>query len=111
MNVTAIVVTHQSAPEICGCLDALAAELRRDLSAQLLAVGEIDTEPDLRQQHAHRPGGAQVQYRPRVTLDSAAVWAPGPWTADVRWHLIGQRYPNSAGTNPASGRYRAMNAR
>ena len=48
------------------------------------------------------PGGAQVQYRPRVTFDAAAVWAPGPWTADVRWHLIGQRYPNSAGTNPRS---------
>jgi iron complex outermembrane receptor protein len=45
-------------------------------------------------------GGAQVQYRPRVTYDGAAVWSPGPWTADVRWHHIGQRYPNSAGTNP-----------
>jgi vitamin B12 transporter len=46
------------------------------------------------------PGGAQVQYRPRVTADAAAVWSPGPWTADVRWHLIGRRFPNSAGTNP-----------
>ena len=27
-------------------------------------------------------------------------WSPGRWTADLRWHHIGQRYPNSAGTNP-----------
>jgi vitamin B12 transporter len=46
------------------------------------------------------PGGAQVQYRPRVTYDAAAVWSPGPWTADLRWHRIGRRFPNSAGTNP-----------
>lgn len=46
------------------------------------------------------PDGAQVQYRPRVTADAAAVWSPGAWSADVRWHLIGRRYPNSAGTNP-----------
>jgi len=47
-----------------------------------------------------RPGGAQVQYRPRFTADAAAIWTDGPWTADVRWHRIGERYPNSAGTNP-----------
>lgn len=46
------------------------------------------------------PGGAQVQYRPRVTYDAAAVWSPGPWTVDLRWHRIGRRFPNSAGTNP-----------
>jgi len=46
------------------------------------------------------PGGAQVQYRPRVTADGTALWSPGQWTADVRWHYIGRRYPNSAGTNP-----------
>jgi vitamin B12 transporter len=46
------------------------------------------------------PGGAQVQYRPRVTADAAAVWSPGPWTVDVRAHLVGRRFPNSAGTNP-----------
>jgi vitamin B12 transporter len=46
------------------------------------------------------PAGAQVQYRPRVTYDASAVWTPGPWTADLRWHHIGQRFPNSAGTNP-----------
>ena len=28
------------------------------------------------------------------------MWSPGPWIADVRWHLIGPRFPNSAGTNP-----------
>jgi vitamin B12 transporter len=46
------------------------------------------------------PGGAQVQYRPRVTYDAALVWSPGAWTADLRWHRIGRRFPNSAGTNP-----------
>jgi vitamin B12 transporter len=46
------------------------------------------------------PGGAQVQYRPRVTYDAAGVWSAGPWSADLRWHRIGQRFPNSAGTNP-----------
>jgi iron complex outermembrane receptor protein len=46
------------------------------------------------------PDGAQVQYRPRVTCDATAIWSPGGWTADFRWHYIGQRYPNSAGTNP-----------
>ena len=46
------------------------------------------------------PGGAQVQYRPRVTYDASLTWTPGPWTADLRWHRIGRRYPNSAGTNP-----------
>jgi iron complex outermembrane receptor protein len=46
------------------------------------------------------PNGAQVQYRPRVTYDATALWSPGAWTADLRWHHIGQRYPNSAGTNP-----------
>jgi iron complex outermembrane receptor protein len=46
------------------------------------------------------PDGAQVQYRPRVTYDAAVVWSPGPWAADLRWHRIGSRFPNSAGTNP-----------
>ncbi len=46
------------------------------------------------------PGGAQVLYRPRVTYDASVVWSPGPWTADLRWHRIGRRFPNSAGTNP-----------
>lgn len=46
------------------------------------------------------PDGAQVLYRPRVTYDASVVWSPGPWTADVRWHRIGRRFPNSAGTNP-----------
>ena len=47
------------------------------------------------------PGGAQVQYRPRVTYDAPV--APGrsaPGRADLRWHRIGARFPNSAGTNP-----------
>ena len=46
------------------------------------------------------PGGAQVQYRPRVTYAAGAAWSHGPWAADVRWHRIGARFPNSAGTNP-----------
>jgi vitamin B12 transporter len=46
------------------------------------------------------PGGAQVLYRPRVTYDASVAWSPGPWTADLRWHRIGRRFPNSAGTNP-----------
>jgi hypothetical protein len=46
------------------------------------------------------PGGAQVLYRPRVTYDATALWSPGAWTADLRWHHIGRRFPNSAGTNP-----------
>ena len=47
-----------------------------------------------------RPGGAQVQYRPRVTYDVSLTWTPSVWSADLRWHRIGQRFPNSAGTNP-----------
>lgn len=46
------------------------------------------------------PGGAQVQYRPRVSYSLAVLWSPRAWSADARWHRIGQRYPNSAGTNP-----------
>jgi outer membrane cobalamin receptor len=46
------------------------------------------------------PGGAQVLYRPRFTADVSLVWSPGRWTADLRWHHIGRRFPNSAGTNP-----------
>jgi vitamin B12 transporter len=46
------------------------------------------------------PSGAQVLYRPRVTYDVVALWSPGAWTADLRWHHIGRRFPNSAGTNP-----------
>jgi vitamin B12 transporter len=46
------------------------------------------------------PGGAQVLYRPRFTADASLVWSPGRWTADLRWHHIGRRFPNSAGTNP-----------
>ena len=46
------------------------------------------------------PGGAQVQYRPRVTYSVSALWSPRAWSADARWHRIGERYPNSAGTNP-----------
>ena len=45
------------------------------------------------------PGGAQVQYRPRVTYAAGAAWSRGPWAADIRWHRIGARFPNSAGTN------------
>lgn len=47
-----------------------------------------------------REGGAQVQYRPRVTYAAAAAWSPDPWRLDLRWHRIGARYPNAAGTNP-----------
>ena len=46
------------------------------------------------------PAGAQVQYRPRVTYDASATWTPGAWSLDLRWHRIGRRFPNSAGTNP-----------
>ncbi|MGH7513146.1 MAG: TonB-dependent receptor [Gemmatimonadales bacterium] len=46
------------------------------------------------------PSGAQVLYRPRVTYDATALWSPGAWTAELRWHHIGRRFPNSAGTNP-----------
>ncbi len=46
------------------------------------------------------PEGAQVQYRPRVTYSVAVLWSPRAWTADARWHRIGERFPNSAGTNP-----------
>jgi outer membrane cobalamin receptor len=46
------------------------------------------------------PGGAQVQYRPRVTYSLAVLWSPRRWSADARWHRIGERFPNSAGTNP-----------
>jgi iron complex outermembrane receptor protein len=46
------------------------------------------------------PDGAQVQYRPRVTYAASLSWRPGAWGADLRWHRVGARYPNSAGTNP-----------
>jgi iron complex outermembrane receptor protein len=49
------------------------------------------------------PGGAQVQYRPRVTYAAGAAWLRGPWSADLRWHRIGARYPTSAGTNLRPG--------
>jgi vitamin B12 transporter len=45
-------------------------------------------------------GGAQVQYRPRVTYAAGGGWTRGPWGVDLRWHRIGARFPNSAGTNP-----------
>ena len=47
-----------------------------------------------------RPGGAQVQYRPRVTYAASTAWSPGEWALDLRWRRIGQRFPNAAGTNP-----------
>jgi hypothetical protein len=65
-----------------------AASLRFDGSAAYSAVTYDIT------------GGAQVQYRPRVTGSVMLVWAPSAWTADARWRVIGERYPNSAGTNP-----------
>jgi outer membrane cobalamin receptor len=65
-----------------------ARELRLDASAAYAAVTY------------DRPGGAQVQYRPRVTYAASAGWSPGPWHLDLRWRRIGQRFPNSAGTNP-----------
>jgi vitamin B12 transporter len=46
------------------------------------------------------PNGAQVEYRPRVTYAASLLWSPEPWTGDLRWHHVGQRFPNSAGTNP-----------
>jgi vitamin B12 transporter len=46
------------------------------------------------------PTGAQVQYRPRVTYAAALAWSSGDWSADLRWHRIGRRFPNGAGTNP-----------
>ena len=47
-----------------------------------------------------REGGAQVQYRPRVTYAASASLSPGRWLFDLRWRRIGRRYPNAAGTNP-----------
>jgi iron complex outermembrane receptor protein len=47
-----------------------------------------------------RPGGAQVQYRPRVTYAASARWSPADWSVDLRWRRIGDRFPNAAGTNP-----------
>jgi vitamin B12 transporter len=46
------------------------------------------------------PGGAQVEYRPRITYAASLLWSPGGWTGDLRWHHVGRRFPNSAGTNP-----------
>jgi vitamin B12 transporter len=45
-------------------------------------------------------GGAQVEYRPRITYAASLLWSPGEWTGDLRWHHVGRRFPNSAGTNP-----------
>jgi outer membrane cobalamin receptor len=63
------------------------AALRLDGSATLAAVT-----------YDH-PDGAQVQYRPRVTYAVGLAWSRAPWSTDVRWHRIGARYPNGAGTN------------
>jgi outer membrane cobalamin receptor len=41
-----------------------------------------------------------VQYRPRGTAALSAIWSPGNWSADARWHWIGERYPNPGGVNP-----------
>lgn len=46
------------------------------------------------------PDGAQVQYRPRETASVSASWSPASWSADARWHWIGERYPNPGGVNP-----------
>ncbi|HEX6616353.1 MAG TPA: TonB-dependent receptor [Gemmatimonadales bacterium] len=73
--------------EVTLTLDPIAG-IRLDASATLAAVT-----------YDH-PGGAQVQYRPRVTYAAGAAWSRGPWGTDVRWHRIGARFPNSAGTNP-----------
>ncbi len=45
-------------------------------------------------------GGAQVEYRPRITYAASLLWSPDAWTGDLRWHHVGRRFPNSAGTNP-----------
>ncbi len=47
-----------------------------------------------------RPGGAQVLYRPRYTAEAAGEWRQDRWSASVRWHYIGSRYPNNSGLNP-----------
>jgi len=35
-----------------------------------------------------------------VTYAIAVLWSPEPWAVDLRWHRIGERFPNGAGTNP-----------
>ena len=68
-----------------------APDLRFDATATLAAVTY-----DI-------PDGAQVQYRPRTTYTAGAAWSPRSWGFDLRWHRIGRRFPNSAGTNPRPG--------
>jgi hypothetical protein len=46
------------------------------------------------------PGGHQILYRPLGTASADLLWEPGAWSFDTRWHFVGSRYPNSAGTNP-----------
>jgi iron complex outermembrane receptor protein len=46
-----------------------------------------------------RPGGEQVAYRPLGTAAASAVWSPGVWSADVRWHFVGLRYRDNSAVN------------
>lgn len=72
-----------------------------EVSAALRPLGDVrlDGTATFAAVTYDHPGGAQVQYRPRVTGTAGAVWSRGAWDADMRWHLIGARFPNSAGTN------------
>jgi outer membrane cobalamin receptor len=70
------------------------------VGARLLPALALDASASYAAVTYDRPGGAQVQYRPRVTYAASAAWTPGAWLFDLRWRRIGARYPNASGTNP-----------
>jgi outer membrane cobalamin receptor len=65
------------------------------LSAQPLGNLALDATAGYSAVTYDIPEGAQVEYRPQVTYSSSLLW-----TGDLRWHYVGRRYPNRAGTNP-----------
>jgi outer membrane cobalamin receptor len=34
-----------------------------------------------------------------VAASASAIWSPGPWSADVRWHFVGLRYRDNSAVN------------
>jgi iron complex outermembrane receptor protein len=70
------------------------------LTARPLEVLRLDASAGYAAVTYDRAGGAQVQYRPRVTYAASASLSPGRWVFDLRWRRIGRRYPNASGTNP-----------
>lgn len=69
------------------------------LSLRPLAGLRLEGSAGLSRVTYDRPGGAQVAYRPLGTASASAIWSPGPWSADVRWHFVGLRYRDNSAVN------------